>query len=31
MGEHNEALLRDAGFDDAAIAKLRELGVIASV
>jgi succinate--hydroxymethylglutarate CoA-transferase len=29
MGEHNEALLREAGFDDAAIAKLRELGVIA--
>ena len=28
MGEHNEALLREAGFDDAAIAKLRELGVI---
>ena len=23
MGEHNEALLREAGFDDAAIAKLR--------
>ncbi|MBU2288175.1 MAG: CoA transferase [Gammaproteobacteria bacterium] len=29
MGEHTDALLRDAGFDDAAIAKLRELGVIA--
>jgi crotonobetainyl-CoA:carnitine CoA-transferase CaiB-like acyl-CoA transferase len=29
MGEHNEALLREAGFDAAAIAKLRELGVIA--
>ncbi|HVR52491.1 MAG TPA: CoA transferase [Pseudorhodoferax sp.] len=29
MGEHNEALLREAGFDDAAIAKLRALGVIA--
>ena len=29
MGEHNEALLREAGFDDAAIAKLREIGVIA--
>ncbi len=29
MGEHNEALLRDAGFDAAAIAKLRSLGVIA--
>jgi crotonobetainyl-CoA:carnitine CoA-transferase CaiB-like acyl-CoA transferase len=29
MGEHNEALLREAGFDTAAIAKLRELGVIA--
>ena len=28
MGEHNEALLREAGFDDAAIRKLRELGVI---
>jgi crotonobetainyl-CoA:carnitine CoA-transferase CaiB-like acyl-CoA transferase len=30
MGEHNDALLREAGFDDAAIAKLRELGVIAA-
>lgn len=29
MGEHNEVLLREAGFDDAAIAKLRALGVIA--
>jgi crotonobetainyl-CoA:carnitine CoA-transferase CaiB-like acyl-CoA transferase len=29
MGEHNEALLREAGFDAVAIAKLRELGVIA--
>ncbi|WP_326538915.1 CaiB/BaiF CoA transferase family protein [Pseudorhodoferax sp.] len=29
MGEHNEALLREAGFDDAAITKLRALGVIA--
>ncbi len=29
MGEHNEALLREAGFDDRAIAKLRALGVIA--
>jgi succinate--hydroxymethylglutarate CoA-transferase len=29
MGEHNEALLREAGFDEAAIAKLRALGVIA--
>ena len=28
MGEHNEALLREAGFDEAAIAKLRALGVI---
>ncbi len=28
MGEHNEALLREAGFDDAAIARLRALGVI---
>jgi crotonobetainyl-CoA:carnitine CoA-transferase CaiB-like acyl-CoA transferase len=30
MGEHNEALLREAGFDAAAIAKLRELGVISA-
>jgi crotonobetainyl-CoA:carnitine CoA-transferase CaiB-like acyl-CoA transferase len=30
MGEHNEALLREAGFDEAAIAKLRELGVISA-
>ncbi len=29
MGEHNEALLLEAGFDGAQIAKLRELGVIA--
>jgi crotonobetainyl-CoA:carnitine CoA-transferase CaiB-like acyl-CoA transferase len=29
MGEHNEALLREAGFDSAQIAKLRELNVIA--
>jgi crotonobetainyl-CoA:carnitine CoA-transferase CaiB-like acyl-CoA transferase len=29
MGEHNDVLLREAGFDDAAIAKLRALGVIA--
>ena len=29
MGEHNDAMLREAGFDAAAIAKLRELGVIA--
>ena len=29
MGQHNEALLREAGFDDAAIAKLRALGVVA--
>ena len=28
MGEHNEVLLREAGFDAAAISKLRELGVI---
>jgi succinate--hydroxymethylglutarate CoA-transferase len=31
MGEHTDALLRHAGFDAAAIAKLRELGVIADV
>ena len=30
MGEDNVALLRGAGFDDVAIAKLRELGVIAA-
>ena len=30
MGEDNVALLRGAGFDDAEIAKLRELGVIAA-
>jgi succinate---hydroxymethylglutarate CoA-transferase len=30
MGEHNEALLLEAGFDAAAIARLRELGVIAA-
>jgi crotonobetainyl-CoA:carnitine CoA-transferase CaiB-like acyl-CoA transferase len=30
MGEHNEALLREAGFDAAQIRKLHELGVIAS-
>ena len=29
MGEHNDALLREAGFDTDAIRKLRELGVIA--
>ncbi len=29
MGEHTEALLREAGFDSAAIAKLAGLGVIA--
>ena len=29
MGEHNEALLREAGFDAAQIDKLCELGVIA--
>jgi crotonobetainyl-CoA:carnitine CoA-transferase CaiB-like acyl-CoA transferase len=28
MGEHTDSLLREAGFDDAAIAKLRSLGVI---
>jgi len=30
MGEHNEALLREAGVDAARIAKLRALGVIAA-
>jgi crotonobetainyl-CoA:carnitine CoA-transferase CaiB-like acyl-CoA transferase len=30
MGEHTEALLREAGFDAAAIAKLQALGVIAA-
>jgi crotonobetainyl-CoA:carnitine CoA-transferase CaiB-like acyl-CoA transferase len=30
MGEHNEALLAEAGFDAVAIRKLRELGVIAT-
>ena len=30
MAEDNVALLRGAGFDDAAIAKLQELGVIAA-
>jgi succinate---hydroxymethylglutarate CoA-transferase len=29
MGEHTTAVLREAGFDSAAIAKLEELGVIA--
>ena len=29
MGEHNEALLREAGFNDAQIDKLCKLGVIA--
>ncbi len=29
MGEHNWPLLREAGFDDDAIARLRDLGVIA--
>jgi crotonobetainyl-CoA:carnitine CoA-transferase CaiB-like acyl-CoA transferase len=29
MGEHDDAMLREAGFDAAAIAKLRALGVIA--
>jgi len=29
LGEHDEALLREAGFDPAAIARLRALGVIA--
>jgi len=28
MGEHTDSLLRDAGFDNAAIEKLRSLGVI---
>jgi len=28
MGEHTESLLREAGFDSAAIAKLQRLGVI---
>ena len=28
MGENTEPLLREAGFDAAAIAKLRTLGVI---
>jgi succinate--hydroxymethylglutarate CoA-transferase len=31
MGEHNDVLLREAGFDDAAIARLRALGAIADV
>ena len=31
MGEHTDAVLRDAGFDESAIAKLRELGVICAV
>jgi crotonobetainyl-CoA:carnitine CoA-transferase CaiB-like acyl-CoA transferase len=31
LGEHNEALLAEAGFSAAQIGKLRELGVIASV
>lgn len=31
MGEDNEALLREAGFDSAAIAKLRSLGVISAL
>jgi len=30
MGEHTDALLRGAGFDAAAIARLRELGVISA-
>ncbi|MCZ2498709.1 hypothetical protein GN316_18250 [Xylophilus sp. Kf1] len=29
MGQDNDALLREAGFDDDAIARLRALGVIA--
>jgi formyl-CoA transferase len=29
MGEHDDVMLREAGFDAAAIARLRELGVIA--
>ena len=31
MGEHNEALLQEAGFDAAQIRKLRDLGVIAAM
>ena len=31
MGEHDAALLREAGFDAPAIAMLRALGVIAQV
>jgi hypothetical protein len=31
MGEHNDALLAEAGFSAARISKLRELGVIAPV
>jgi crotonobetainyl-CoA:carnitine CoA-transferase CaiB-like acyl-CoA transferase len=29
LGEHSEEILREAGFDDAAIARLKETGVIA--
>ena len=29
MGEHDDALLREADFDDAAIARLRDSGAIA--
>jgi crotonobetainyl-CoA:carnitine CoA-transferase CaiB-like acyl-CoA transferase len=29
MGEHDDAMLREAGFDAAQVARLRELGVIA--
>ena len=29
MGEHDDQMLREAGFDAAAIDRLRELGVIA--
>ena len=31
MGEHDDQMLREAGFDAAAIARLRELGVIAAL
>ena len=29
LGQHNEELLREAGYDDAAIARLREAKVVA--
>jgi succinate---hydroxymethylglutarate CoA-transferase len=28
LGEHTEIVLREAGYDDAALAKLRQAGVI---